>query len=374
MSDNAVFIAATGQNVGKTTTSLGIFSALCKRYAKVGFIKPLGQRYVETENHDKIDKDVELFRQYFQLPEHPLDMSPVLLPKGFSRKYLDGQIAHQGLEEKISKSFQKIKEKSDFCLVEGTGHMGVGSIIGLNNAHVAKLLNLEVIIVAPGGIGSSFDELMLNINLCRQYGVQIRGVILNKVLEEKKEDIDHYMEKALKRVHIPLIASIPYQKLLSAPTIFDLAHIFRVEALSGASESLHFLDVHFISTQSSERYRRLETEGLLVVTHHSRKDILEAALEKHATHKQKHPGTSLQEGLLITGGKLTDPSFIEKARALNIPIFNVKENAYQAMERLSKYIGKLRNEDQIKIKRAIGLVEEHLNLDLCEKPHQGLLA
>jgi len=44
-----VFIAATRQNDGKTTTSLGLLSALQKRLQKVGYIKPVGQRFVQID-------------------------------------------------------------------------------------------------------------------------------------------------------------------------------------------------------------------------------------------------------------------------------------------------------------------------------------
>lgn len=37
-----VFVAATGQNVGKTTNCLGLFDRLRSRDFHVGFIKPVG--------------------------------------------------------------------------------------------------------------------------------------------------------------------------------------------------------------------------------------------------------------------------------------------------------------------------------------------
>ena len=46
-----VFIAATRQNDGKTTTSLGLIAALQQHFPRVGFIKPVGQRFVEVEGH-----------------------------------------------------------------------------------------------------------------------------------------------------------------------------------------------------------------------------------------------------------------------------------------------------------------------------------
>ena len=54
-----VFIAATRQNDGKTTVSLGLIAALQQRYPRVGYIKPVGQRFVEIAEQ-KIDEDILL--------------------------------------------------------------------------------------------------------------------------------------------------------------------------------------------------------------------------------------------------------------------------------------------------------------------------
>ena len=44
---------------------------------------------------------------------------------------------------------------------EGTGHPGVGSVVDLSNAEVAKQLESEVILVLEGGIGNTLDRLSL---------------------------------------------------------------------------------------------------------------------------------------------------------------------------------------------------------------------
>ena len=61
-----VFIAATRQNDGKTTTSLGLIAALQKYYPRIGYIKPVGQRFVEIEEQ-KIDEDTVLMDSVYQL-------------------------------------------------------------------------------------------------------------------------------------------------------------------------------------------------------------------------------------------------------------------------------------------------------------------
>ena len=52
----SVYIAATSQNDGKTTVSIGLLSRLLEQYQSVGFIKPVGQQCIDI-NNNKVDKD-----------------------------------------------------------------------------------------------------------------------------------------------------------------------------------------------------------------------------------------------------------------------------------------------------------------------------
>ena len=83
-----IFIAATRMNDGKTTTSLALFSAIRSITERVGFIKPVGQRFVEVEGR-QVDEDSVLLNQIFnvQTPIHA--MSPIAIHATFSREYLD---------------------------------------------------------------------------------------------------------------------------------------------------------------------------------------------------------------------------------------------------------------------------------------------
>ena len=102
-----IFVAATKQHVGKTTTSLALTSGLAKRFGKVGFMKPVGQQHVLvqtslTEQTIRVDKDVRLMREHFKL--HHIDyqyMSPVLIPRGYTRDYIDGKIGDAQQERAI---------------------------------------------------------------------------------------------------------------------------------------------------------------------------------------------------------------------------------------------------------------------------------
>jgi cobyrinic acid a,c-diamide synthase len=91
----------------------------------------------------------------------------VLVPKGYTKQFIDGTVTRQAQVDRIQNSFAEIDRRSDITLVEGTGHVGVGSIIEMSNAQTAALIGADVVLVANGGLGSAFDE--LEVGGCARY-------------------------------------------------------------------------------------------------------------------------------------------------------------------------------------------------------------
>jgi hypothetical protein len=48
-------------------------------------------------------------------------------------------VTSDALRERCVSSFRRLQQQSEYVVVEGTGHIGVGSIVGLNNAQVVLL-------------------------------------------------------------------------------------------------------------------------------------------------------------------------------------------------------------------------------------------
>jgi hypothetical protein len=84
-----IFIAATKQNVGKTTVSMGLIASLGKRFKGVSFIKPVGQRYL-VEDGNKVDEDSILMDRIFNFGIPLQHLSPVAVEKGYTERFLDG--------------------------------------------------------------------------------------------------------------------------------------------------------------------------------------------------------------------------------------------------------------------------------------------
>ena len=148
MSFGGVYVAATRQHVGKTSSSLGLVAGLQRIFTGkgVGFIKPMGQSHVEHVNDDGskvlIDKDCPLFSDLLGCRGTPTDMSPLVVPRGYTKAFVDlddaGRARRRGEElARIRAAHGRIADDSEFVVAEGTGHTAVGSILGLNNATLA---------------------------------------------------------------------------------------------------------------------------------------------------------------------------------------------------------------------------------------------
>ena len=198
-STRRIFIAATRINDGKTTTSLALFSALRNVTPNVGFIKPVGQRFVDVEG-EAIDEDSVLVEKTFNTNVPIKAMSPIAIHSTFTRDFLKNpEITHANLINSMCRAFDRAASNQEYIIIEGTGHAGVGSVFNLSNADVAKRLEAKVVIVAQGGIGRPIDEIALNKALFNQSGVEVIGAIINKVQINKLEMVKEYCKIALKR-------------------------------------------------------------------------------------------------------------------------------------------------------------------------------
>jgi len=349
----AVFVAATAQNVGKTTSCLGLMSGLQKRFSNVGFLKPVGQLHRSVEGGVKVDKDVALVRDRFGLEGDVAEMSPVLMPRGFTRSYLDGKVDHHSMVERIERSFETISSRSDYTVVEGTGHIGVGSIIELSNADVARLLDLEVVLISQGGLGNAFDQLAINRAMLESRGVRVRAIIINRVIDEKREMVLEYIRKALERWDIPLAGCVPYSELLDAPSMHDFEQLFKAQLISGEQYRFrHFRSTRLAAT-TVENYRADRSAKQLVITHASRADLIEATIDLD----------DLERGMILAGHTPPDPAIVERLHEANIPVIYAPVSSYEAMKKINGFTAKIGSEDLCKVQKAIDLMEHHIDFD-----------
>ncbi len=350
-----VFIAATRQNDGKTTTSLGLIAALQAHFPRVGYIKPVGQRFVEIEEQ-KIDEDTVLMDSVYRLNCPLVDMSPIAVEPDFTRKYLL-QSNNEALVKKILKAFDRVAWEKDFVLCEGSGHAGVGSVFDLSNAQVAKTLGAKVIIVTQGGIGKPIDEVALNQALFEKEGVEIIGVILNKVMGDKMDYVTDFARRGLKRRGLELLGVIPHQRILAKPTV-DLVREALEAILLNQPQNLHGLvDDVIVGAMAAQHAINYFRPGALLITPGDREDILLAACSSLDTQLEAR-----MVGIVLTGGLQPSPAVTKIIRSMSIPVLLARQDSYETASTVHDLTVKTRPSDAEKISLIRDLIARNVNL------------
>ena len=350
-----VFIAATRQNDGKTTTSLGLLAAMQKFHPRIGYIKPVGQRFVEIDEQ-KIDEDTVLMDRVYRLNCPLVDMSPIAVEPDFTRKYLQSS-NYDALVKKIENAFDRVAWEKDFVLCEGSGHAGVGSVFDLSNARVAKILEAKVIIVTQGGIGRPIDEVSLNHALFEKEGVEIIGVILNKVTLEKLDTVTDFVRRGLKRKGLELLGVVPHQAMLTRPTMELIQEELGAEMLNRPLRIQNLVDHVVVGAMGAPNAMKFFKRGVLLIVSGDREDIVLAAASTFVGQAQ---GLA---GIVLTGQLRPSPSILKAIREMPFPVLLASEDSYVVASAVHDLIVKTRPDETQKISLIRDLIAQHVDVN-----------
>lgn len=377
MKPRSIFVAATRQHVGKTSVSLALVGAMQQLFqGRVGYCKPVGQESIvirDEANNRRIavDKDVPLFKEALGCVGEWAEMSPVLMRKGFTKEFLDGRVPVRELHERAINGVLAVRSKCEFQVVEGTGHVGVGSICGLSNARIAATVKSPMVLVVNGGIGRAFDDLTLNKALCDVEGASVCGVIVNKVDPTKMEQTEVYMRKALSRWMIPLIGLVPDKADLGQACVLDLERKLNFKLLSGSAHRLrHFSRVELVASDVSRFVDDLSTSkgsptsSTLYVFPSSRLDLLLALYANFGDHVAKSVA-------VVVLDPSTKDRHADELRRLNglldsrddaMPILSCEsKHPLDAVRLIEKFTAKLNVEDLERVSNVVSHYSAHID-------------
>lgn len=223
-----------------------------------------------------------------------------------------------------------------------------------------------MLLISGGGLGSSFDELALNVEMCRSHGVRVRGVILNRVFEDKLGMIREYYEKALRSWDIPLLGCVPYNDFLSTPCMRDFEQLFKTQMISGSEHQYRHFSYSRLVATTIDTYTTLIRKKQLVITPARREDIILATIEAH--YQARSQGGDLQGGMILTGRYAPRPQILREIQRSGIPTLYAPLSSYEAMAKITTFTAKTRRGDVKKIAKAKRFIESSLDLTALMAP------
>ena len=292
--------------------------------------------------------------------------SPVILGDGVTAEYIDDPSRFH-FKDRLDYAAAELSRLHEVVVYEGTGHPGVGSVVDLSNADVAKRLNASVIMIAEGGIGSTVDRLAMSLALFREQQVPILGVIINKVLPEKLEKIEHYLGKRFDQLGLPLLGVLPYDKSLSFPIMETVkqavrGHIaFNEHQLANRVEEI--VSGSLIGTEELKSFRNV----LLVVSHKRLEEAVSKIKWIAAARGMKDE--SPLSGVIVTGdGQHEFPversgECVDYFMNYEIPVLTTALDTLGSVIKISRIEVKINTRTPWKVHRAVELIREHIPLE-----------
>lgn len=353
-----IFIAATGQHCGKTTISLSLMHLARRKYKRVGFMKPIGPKCIEYHGLT-MDKDAAMMSSVYGLDEHAALMSPMPLTSGSTRRFLDGLTDPEAPRKAILEACAELEKHNDFLIIEGAGHGGVGSVVGMNNAQVAAMLQAPVLMVTGGGIGNVIDAVELNLALYEREQANVRIIMPNKLLPEKRGHSMAYLAKAFQRNGMLVSGAFDYSPTLADPTLQNISNLLKLPLYGSSADRSRICHTIQLGAASSQRVIDKLGESTLLIVTSSRDELIVTASSLHHIPEFRQR----LAGLIVTGHA---PISVITQRILddsNIPYIRVDSTTSDVYYRLREHVSKISPDDTEKIELINATAEKYINFD-----------
>jgi hypothetical protein len=346
------------------------------------FSKPVGQRYAMIDEVPA-DEDAILMRELFHLDDALVDMSPVHIPRGFTKAFIRGEVV-EDLAAKIDVAHRHLAASHDALIIEGTGHAGVGAVVGLSNADVAARMRAPVIIVSEGGVGRPIDEIVLNQALFARRGVPLVGAVINKVDVAADPSLPDVLRQGLALHGIELLGILPYRPVLALPTLSMLLEQLQGELLSAGEDMDRLIEHVAIGSGQARNVLEKIGPGSLLIVQGDRSDVIQAVIAANETQKELNrepglfdrlrsrprfgrspddPAARLLAGIVFTNDRRPADRDIEDLRRAGIFALLVPVEIYPVAKQLHNLLIKTHVQDRTKIAAILEVVGQHFDVD-----------
>lgn len=218
----AVFITATGTDVGKTYISALIVKKMRELGYNCGYFKP-ALSGAEIIDGKIIPGDCNYVLKQAGIDAPPENYVSYVFKTAVS-PHLASEIENNPIKiEKIKSDFARIKKEFDYIVVEGAGGIVCPFNLGkekLMLPDIIKTLGLDIVIVASASLGT-INSTVLTAEYAKNNGIKVRGIILNNYDENDLMQKDNKIQvEAL--TGIKVIAAVKKDE----KDIEDLSNIF----------------------------------------------------------------------------------------------------------------------------------------------------
>ena len=353
-----LFVAGTSQHIGKTTTSIGLLHAFRRRGLNVGYCKPLGQRVKESGDHALHEDTVLVSRSLGMREDEQPDLA-VSLSKGKVSQIVHDLHVAEYLAG-VRQSFDAVAEGRDVVVVEGAGHVAVGSCVKVSTAEVACTVDARVLLISGGGVGSTIDSLSLSWDFLRWRGADVMGVLVNKIWPHKFTKIKEAVTTGLANLDIRCFGAVPYEERLSQPTMQQVHDAIGGDLIAGAEHLDNRVENTIVAAMEADHMIHYLKPGTLIFSPGDRTDNILAALTANTLGDVCEAPIA---GLVLTGGFVPNEAILHMIEASKVPAIMVERDTYTIASKFHATDFKIAPGDREKVEWAVCLAEEYIDID-----------
>ncbi|MGB8645482.1 MAG: phosphotransacetylase family protein [Anaerolineae bacterium] len=341
----SLYIVSTESFSGKTSLCYGLAARFQRAGLRVGYFKPLAL-YGEQRERQATSEDAVFMRRVCNLQENPEVLAPVVLNSQALEQAAEGR--ENDYAARIDAAFAAASHNKDVVVVEGAATLVEGMLLDLGPHRIADRLNARVLVVTKYGNELVADGLLA---AQAQFGARLIGAVVNQVPPLRLEFVTRSVVPFLAARGIPVLATLPQDRLLLSLSVNEIAEILGGEILNSperGGELVEHIMVGAMSADSALSYFRRKPNKV-VITGGDRADIELAALE-----------TSTR-CLVLTGNLRPNALILGRAEELGVPLILARQDTLSAVEIIQQYFGKLRLHQPGKVERLTQLLDERLD-------------
>jgi len=214
---NSLFITGTDTGVGKTVVTALLAKMMKAKRIDVGVMKPIATRGIRRPSSLVprpsviVSEDAILLKKSAGVDDdisliNPICLTPPLAPS------LASEISGEEINlARIFSAYKTLQEKHKTILVEGIGGLMVPIKGKYLVADLAKDIGLPVLIVTRPTLGT-INHTLLTIKTAKDYGLKVKGFIINYHAPFKKGLAEKYAGKIIEKLSgIKCLGEIPYK-------------------------------------------------------------------------------------------------------------------------------------------------------------------
>ncbi|AFZ47683.1 DRTGG domain protein [Cyanobacterium stanieri PCC 7202] len=339
-----LLVASSQPYTGKTATILGIAHQLKQRGIKLGYAKPIGTCFNDSDTTQD-EQDISFITQTLDLSPGQIQSPLVLLNKKTITDALSGNVDQQIDVVDYCNSIE-----ADLVLVEGAGNLCQGNLFHLSSTEVAQKIDASVLLVVKYDALQIVDQILSAKQL---FGDRLLGVTINSIPHNQLDTMTNVIKPFLESHGIDVLGMLPTDRLLQSVSVRELVSQLKANVLCRPDRldlMVESLTVGAMNVNSALEYFR-QRQNMAVVTGGDRTDLQLAALE------------SSTNCLILTGHTPPQQLILARAEDLEIPILTVDFDTLTTVEIVDQAFGTVRLQETIKVECVQQLIEEHFNLD-----------